>query len=290
VRVAGVALALRAADRSVVLPPLVDAWPAFTCDRGADMRVDLTYDAPPAVSVDDRLFDSTGVWQLFRHQGGVLYALHTPDSPHPFYKALAMDAALSCGTLYWPRPHVGRHPLEYPLDELIFQHRLVRDGALEIHACTLVIGGRAWLFCGQSGAGKTTTARLWRRLRPKTPILTDDRVVLRPRGGRVWAHGTPWHGTGGFHSASGVPLGAICFLEQAETTLLVLIHGAEAVARLFARSFPPPWEAAGLAAALALCERTVGEVPCFRLPFRKDASAVAVVSAQAEALGARGAR
>ena len=41
--------------------------------------------------------------------------------------------------------------------------------------------GRAVLFCGQSGAGKTTTARLWRRQRPRVAVLSDDRIVIAPR-------------------------------------------------------------------------------------------------------------
>jgi hypothetical protein len=52
---------------------------------------------------------------------------------------------------------------------------------------------------------------------------------------------------------------------------------AVAAAELFARSFPPPWEAAGTARVLDLCARTAAAVPCARLRFRPDSSAVAAV-------------
>ena len=43
-------------------------------------------------------------------------------------------------------------------------------------------------------------------------------------------------------------------------------------------SFPPPWEAAGSTRVLDLCARVAGEVPCARLRFRPDQSAVAAGS------------
>jgi hypothetical protein len=141
----------------------------------------------------------------------------------------------------------------------------------------VVVDGRAWLFCGQSGAGKSTTARLWSRLRPRTEILSDDRVVLRLQGRRLWAYGTPWHGTAKFHSPAGRPLAAVCFLEQAAATELRPVGPAEAGARLFARSFPPPWDTRGIEAALTLCETVATQVPCYRFLFRRDRSAVEAV-------------
>src|SRR4030095_7414071 len=79
-------------------------------------------------------------------------------------------------------------PLAYPLDDLVFQHHLARAGRLVVHACGLVVDGGAVLFAGASGAGKTTTARLWSRLRPGTRVLSDDRVVVDQA---LLAHGTP---------------------------------------------------------------------------------------------------
>jgi hypothetical protein len=45
-------------------------------------------------------------------------------------------------------------------------------------------------------------------------------------------------------------------------------------ARLFARSFPPPWEAAGLSGALEACGWIARSVPVYDLAFRPDRSAV----------------
>ena len=73
-------------------------------------------------------------------------------------------------------------PLEYPLDELLLQGLLARGRGAEIHACGIADGsGRGLLFVGQSGAGKTTMARLWEGERGIT-VLSDDRIILRRVG------------------------------------------------------------------------------------------------------------
>jgi hypothetical protein len=281
--VAGLTLALHARDGRAPLPPPLAAWVPFLCTRGADISLELSAEPPPAGRPSDLLFDSGGVWQVFRHEQGLLYTFRTTAAVPPLYKALAIDHELTRGTLYWPPPYVGRHPLDFPVDQLLFQHRFVRSGRLEVHCSAVVIDGRAWLFCGHSGAGKTTTARLWRRFRPRTTILSDDRAVLNLRQGRAWAHGTPWHGTGGFETALSRPLAGICFLEQAKATSLSPIGRAEAGALLFARSFPPLWAADGVGAALELCGQVIASVPCYRLAFRKDRSAVEAVLTAARA-------
>jgi len=139
------------------------------------------------------------------------------------------------------------------------------------------VGGRSVLFCGVSGAGKTTTARLWRKHRPDALVLSDDRMAVRCRRGRFWAWGTPWHGTGGFASAKGRPLGAVFFLAHAPRTAIRQVDIPAAAARLFARTFPPLWDRRAIYASLGACGRLAEEVPCYLLEFRPDRSAVVAV-------------
>lgn len=275
-RVAELTLALRA-RRGVRLPALPAPYRRFRASRGADIDLELIEEVPPQPNAAQVLFESGGVWRVHRHQGGLLYSFRANGLDPAVYKAVAVDRALARGRLYFPRQRRGRapgHPLAYPLDELLFQHRLAREGGFEVHACGIVVGGGLALFCGQSGAGKSTTARLWRRHRPAAPILSDDRLALRPHGRGFRGYGTPWHGDAGFASRAGRALGALFFLRHARRSLARRLSPPECAARLFARSFPPPWDRRGVGRVLEACVRIASRTPGYELGFRPDASAV----------------
>lgn len=282
-RVAGLTLAARGPGRALSLPgPLRP----FACARGQDIRLELSREPVPQPPRGDLLFESGAVWRVHRWRGGFLYSFRTPRLDPPVYKAVAIDRALARGTLYYPPPRRGRpplHALDFPLDELLFQHRLAREGGMEVHACGVVVDGRAVLFCGRSGAGKTTMARIWRRSRPRDLILSDDRVILRERWGRLLAYGTPWHGEGGFASPQGRPLGAVFFLRHGRGSRLIPLPASLGASRLFARSFPPPWDAMAVGNVLSTCARAVRLAVFSELSFRPDRSAIAPVLAALDA-------
>lgn len=160
---------------------------------------------------------------------------------------------------------------------MLFQRRWASDGVLEVHSCGILDRGGVLLFAGHSGAGKSTMARLWRRLEPGCRILSDDRVVLDPRRARaIRAHGTPWHGTGQFGSTARGDLRALFFLEQAPSSEAVRLHPAEAAARLFTRTFPPIWDREVTGRVMEACGQVAERVPGFLLRCRKDESAIRV--------------
>ena len=79
--------------------------------------------------------------------------------------------------------------LEYPLDELLIMHRLTQEKAIELHGSGIVTNdGVGNLFVGHSGAGKSTTTRLWTACED-VEVLSDDRIIVRRDEGL--ALGTP---------------------------------------------------------------------------------------------------
>ena len=280
-RVGGLVLAVESPHLTTALEPPPDLEP-FLTGRGADIRLSFTTEPPPSPK-GDRLFDSGGVWRVHRHPEGLLYDFRVPGLRPPVYKAVVIDEGLAEGRLHFPASAGGpAYALDYPLDELLFQHRLAREGALEVHACGVVWRDRALVLCGQSGAGKSTTARLWRRHTRGTSILSDDRIILRPSASGVRAWGTPWHGDGGFASPESRPLGALFFLRHGRATRARRLPRAEAAARLLARGFPPPWDGGAVTRALETCAAVTAAVPAFELAFRPDRSAIQAVRAAVE--------
>jgi len=82
----------------------------------------------------------------------------------------------------------------YSIDSVLrIVHTLVlaREGSFLVHAASAVRNGRAFLFAGASGAGKTTISSL----APKDAVLlTDEISYVRRHEGGYFAFGTPFAG------------------------------------------------------------------------------------------------
>ncbi|MGA8104272.1 MAG: hypothetical protein WB869_19075, partial [Candidatus Acidiferrales bacterium] len=89
---------------------------------------------------------------------------------------------------------------------------LAREGGFLLHASSASVGGRAVLFAGVSGAGKTTMARL---APPSATLLTDEVSYVRKLPEGYFAYGTPFVGelnTPGENVK--VPVGVLYLLKQ----------------------------------------------------------------------------
>ncbi|MGH9747012.1 MAG: hypothetical protein ACRD59_13000 [Candidatus Acidiferrales bacterium] len=168
---------------------------------------------------------------------------------------------------------------EYALDSLLrillTMVLLPRRGFL-LHAATVVRDGRAYVFAGRSGAGKSTVASL----SPAGTVLTDEISLLRFTDGCWHAYGTPFWGE---FRAAGMnehyPIAGIYSLVQAPEDRAELMTTKEILRALlpcvlFFTAKPEANEA-----LLRLLLGTVRQIPCYRLHFRRDAGFWKVVTA-----------
>jgi hypothetical protein len=63
-----------------------------------------------------------------------------------------------------------------------------------IHSSCIVYNNKAILFLGESGTGKSTHTRLWRKNIEGAFLLNDDSPILRVEDNKIWAYGSPWSG------------------------------------------------------------------------------------------------
>jgi hypothetical protein len=265
---------LRVARITLVVPGRTPReWRPFGVTRGATIRL-RSGGLPPAPS-GKLLFDSGGLWKVFAEGRAFLYMLQEPGEGTRPYGGMLIDRSFRKGILF-PDPRAPGG-LPFPLDELVFQHHLARHHGLEIHASGVILKGKAVLFSGDSGAGKTTLARLYASSGHRSRILSDDRIALRRSRSGFDAFGTPWHGSGRFASAEGRPLGALFFITQAGENWARRLGVVEATATLIRRVFIPRWDAPIVRTALQTCETLARRVPCFELGFRPGRSALRTV-------------
>jgi hypothetical protein len=280
--VGGLVVTVETRSTGLRLGPL-GASQAFRVEpRQADLTLEVVARELAVDAAGRLLFDSNGVWRLFDDDGAHVYRFHDTRLGRQPYKEARLRPESDRGEILVDPRFTEREtvvdPLEFPLDELLFQRLLAARGGVELHAAGIVApSGQGFLFAGQSGDGKTTTARLWQQVAGCT-VLSDDRIVVRRVPGGGWSmYGTPWHGEAALAVNAGAPLAAVFVLARGSRTCLEELSAAQAVATLFARSFPPIHDQAATRRLLGEIEALVSEVPCRRLPFVPDAELVPFV-------------
>ncbi|MEW5852536.1 MAG: hypothetical protein AB2A00_27365 [Myxococcota bacterium] len=124
-----------------------------------------------------------------------------------------LDRRRGQGTL---RPHPSLLGLDMLLRAEITL-RALEAGGVALHACGVELRGRAHVFAGPSGAGKTTLAGMLEREGAR--VLSDEMMVVRPGDdGRWWAYGTPYR----YGTREGAPLHALWRLRHGPRSVRAL--------------------------------------------------------------------
>jgi hypothetical protein len=242
----------------------------------ADIEVAIQWNGRLKACESSPIFDSGAVWKLFRESSEFIFDFASESvGPAPYKQMRTRDFTSAQLTLNSNLLPEHAWPLEYPADELLITNYLAHHGlGVEVHGCGLIdaeTGGH--LFLGHSGAGKSTTTRLWKSLR-NPEILSDDRIILRLHDGELWMYGTPWHGEAAFASAEKAKLSRIFILQHGERNQITRMSFSRAVGELFARCFPPFHSAAGLQSTVSFLEQIVRRVRCYQFQFVPESSAV----------------
>lgn len=268
---------ISAGDQGGFLIP--DPYPRFITDRSPDVVLHHHYGDLPSMAGWQPVYQ-TNTWRLFQKDDCHGVELILPAwGPKP-YRSAIFTADYSTGDLYTSAeffaPSEQPFPLRYPLSEMLIINLLGQQRGILLHACAVRVGSHGLLFSGVSGAGKSTTARLWESL-PGVSLLSDDRVILRQHPDGFYIYGTPWHGDVHAAAQDCVRLERIFVLRHASQNQAVPLRPVDLAARLFVRSFPPFWNPSGLAFNLQLLGDLSQAVPGHELGFVPDQTAVAYV-------------
>ena len=311
-RVGGVSIQIVGSRRTDVTFDL-EHEPFRVIPGPADIDLDVQWVEDLDPTSGRTVFDSGTTWRLYHREGAYQFDFLALGLP---YKRLFVDDRFEKATVemsaahFRPFPHLAG-PLGYPLDELLIMHRLTQERAIELHGTGIVrADGTGNLFVGHSGAGKSTTTRLW-TAREDVEVLSDDRIIVRrdedtsvpgvgvprlrdlsasPTGhfarddkpkktSGMRMYGTPWHGEAMYASPGSAELARIFVLEHGHGNVLTRLSPSAAVAELFARSFVPFHRHEYVDSALDFLQELVDAVPCYRYQFEPTEAAVEKIAA-----------
>lgn len=111
---------------------------------------------------------------------------------------------------------------------IAFSQAILREKAVSVHASAVYGNGKAYLFMGKSGTGKSTHSALWINTFDGFDLLNDDNPVIRMQQGKAWAYGTPWSGKTPCYKNLGVPVEGIVRLKQALVNRFLPQNGTNA--------------------------------------------------------------
>lgn len=119
------------------------------------------------------------------------------------------------------------------------------NNAIAIHSSTIVCwdadhkNGKAALFLGESGTGKSTHTRLYLNNIEGSRLLNDDCPIIKvEEDGTVNAYGSPWSGKTHCYHDRVFPVAGLCRLAQAPHNAIRRLGVLEAISALYP-SCPP---------------------------------------------------
>ncbi len=151
---------------------------------------------------------------------------------------------------------------------------MARKGCCAIHSSVIVVDGKAVMFLGESGTGKSTHTRLWREHIAGAELLNDDSPFVGVADGCVTVYGSPWSGKTPCYRNISYPLHAVVRLSQAPHNKIYRLRNILSIGALLP-SLPPAflYDKALEQGLINILSAIVAQVPLYHLECLPDAAA-----------------
>lgn len=181
---------------------------------------------------------------------------------------LKMDGSYAC---FYCRPPYSKQTVTdlFHAIRLVYLYCAGKRGIFALHSASILYRGKAWLFSGPSGTGKSTHTNLWRELF-HTPVINGDLNLITLDGETAMVYGLPWCGTSGISDAKTYPLGGIILLRQAPFSRVDAPEEHEKALLIMQRLISPSWTKGMLERNLEFTEKLVQKIYVGKLNCTKD--------------------
>lgn len=232
---------------------------------------------------EGELLQKNGLFELYQLPEGKFIVYHWATCRFAF--GFWVDDLKKDGPMtYYFNPDMKN---QIPLDVVRFfscagiHSKLLKEEAIVMHASYVDWKGKAILFCGQSGAGKSTQASLWEE-HEGAEIINGDRVLLKKKDGKWQAYGYPCCGSSAICKNETIPIHAIVMLEHGTDNTIEPVSVAGKMRAFIAGTERYLWDAGELDKVCVLAEQIIGEVPMFKFSCTPDRVAVETLKRKLE--------
>ena len=157
---------------------------------------------------------------------------------------------------------------------LLYAMRSAAGDTLLFHSSTVVKEGKAYLFLGKSGTGKSTHSALWLKHIAGTRLLNDDNpVVYVTPEGTPMVSGSPWSGKTPCYKNEEYPVGGIVQLRQAPENKIRKQTVIEAYVSIKSSVSGKAWEKEIADGQHQTIEKIIGGTRLYQLDCLPDADA-----------------
>lgn len=167
----------------------------------------------PEAQLIDETVNDMGHTKLYRRDGGYRIELRYGKDVQPHIADVNPDFTEVDAFLRWDDRYVSL-ALSSML-RIVFSQAVLAHSAVSLHASVVVKDGKAVLFMGKSGTGKSTHSRLWLEHLSGTYLLNDDNPIVRLNDDEAMVYGSPWSGKTHCYLNERAPVAAFVRLKQA---------------------------------------------------------------------------
>ncbi len=164
----------------------------FACDAPAQPLFSLRVQAAYPQWLEEVLQDRSVLQEILRvdNQLPWYYIFRLPDgrtlyefepTPGKIAGYLVVDKN-DRDAEFFPAPNIGPYSTIHQISTvlmILYTYNTALNGTLLMHASTVRFQGKAYVFLGTSGTGKSTHSRLWLENIAGTELLNDDNPVIR---------------------------------------------------------------------------------------------------------------
>lgn len=149
------------------------------------------------------------------------------------YRDAPIDCVMRCSTDWhkvtlYPNPENFRFAVDNAA-MLTFAFASADRNTLLFHSSVTVREGKAYMFLGHSGTGKSTHSRQWMTAFADAWLLNDDNPVVRLlENGEVRVYGSPWSGKTPCYKNDSAPVQALVQLAQAPENKIARLRMTQA--------------------------------------------------------------